>query len=99
MAKSRKTEKTIEIHEFYVFRTESGSFPALCEKCSSGKAIMVTPEQAATVAHVPVRTIYSWVELGLVHYREGSSGSLTVCLSSLPDAGGHPNHAETPCKP
>ena len=87
MTKSRKTEKTVEIHEYYVFRTDSGSFPALCEKCSSGKAIMVTPEQAAAVAHVPVRTIYGWVELGLVHYREGSNGSLIVCLNSLPDAG------------
>ena len=88
MAKSRKTEKTVEIHEYYVFRTVSGSFPALCDRCSSGKAIMVTPEQAATVAQVSVRTIYSWVEREMVHFKEGTNGSLTVCLNSLPNGSG-----------
>jgi len=88
VAKSRKTEKTVEIHEYYVFRTVSGSFPALCDRCSSGKAIMVTPEQAATVAQVSVRTIYSWVEREMVHFKEGTNGSLTVCLNSLPNGRG-----------
>lgn len=84
MAKSRKSEKTIEIHEFYVIRTGSGSLPALCAECSTGDAIMVAPEQAAVVAHAPVRMIYRWVELGLVHYKEEPDGSLTICLRSLP---------------
>lgn len=87
MAKSRKSEKTFEIHEFYVIRTGSGSLPALCTECATGDAIMVAPEQAAAVAHVPVRIIYRWVELGVVHYKEGPDGSLAVCLKSLPAAG------------
>ena len=87
MEKSRKSEKTIELHEFYVIRSNSGSLPQLCAECSTGDAFMVTPEQAAAVAHVPVRTIYSWVELELVHYKEGSNGLLIVCLNSLPNAG------------
>ncbi len=48
---------------------------------------MVVPEQAAAVAHVPVRIIYRWVELRVVHYKEGPDGSLAVCLKSLPAAG------------
>lgn len=83
MAKTRKTEKAVEIHEFYVIRTTSGSMPALCVECSGGDAIMITPEQAAALAHVPLRNIYRGVETGFVHYREGADGSLVVCLKSL----------------
>jgi hypothetical protein len=85
VAKTRKTEKAVEIHEFYVIRTTSGSLPALCDKCSSGDAFMVAPEQAAALAHIPLRTIYRGVESGLVHYREAANGSIVVCLKSLTD--------------
>ena len=88
MAKTRKTEKTVEIHEFYIVRSASGSLPALCGACSTGDAIMVAPEQAAAVAQVPPRMIYRWVEAGMVHYQEQSDGSLSVCLRSLPASGG-----------
>ena len=41
MKKTRRTETTVEIHEFYAIRTASGSLPALCAECSQGDAIMV----------------------------------------------------------
>ena len=85
MAKTRKTEKAVEIHEFFVIRTTSGSMPALCGECSSGDAIMIAPEQAAALANLPLRSIYRGVENALVHYRERSDGSLLVCLKSLDD--------------
>lgn len=84
MAKTRRTEKTVEIHEFYVVRTASGSLPALCPECSTADSIMVAPEQAAALAHVSVRVLYRWVETGLIHYKEGRDGSVIVCLKSLP---------------
>lgn len=89
MAKTRKTEKAIEIHEFYVVRSASGSLPALCAECASGDAgivapFMIAPEQAAVVAHVPVRMIYRWVEAAAIHYKELPNGSVLVCLNSLP---------------
>ena len=87
MAKTRKTEKAVEIHEFYVIRSRSGSLPALCVECSTGDAIMIPPEQAAAVAHVPVRMIYRWVETGVIHYKEEPNGSLIVCVKSLPATG------------
>ena len=83
VGKTHKTEKMIEIHEFFVIRSASGSLPSLCVECSTGDAIMVAAEQAATVADVPMRTIYRWVETAVVHYKEGSNGSLTVCVRSL----------------
>ena len=86
MARTRKTE-TVEIHEFYVIRSASGSLPALCVECSTGDAIMIAPEQAAVVAQVPVRMIYRWVETEMIHYRELSNGSIIVCVKSLPATG------------
>ena len=83
MAKTRKTERTVEIHEFYIIRSASGSLPALCSACAAGDAIMVAPDYAAAVANVPVRTIYRWVETGAIHYQEAGTGSLTVCVKSL----------------
>ena len=87
MAKTRKTEHAVEIHEFYIIRSTSGALPALCVECATGDAILVAPEQAAVIAHVPVRMIYRWVETAAVHYKEGPNGSLTVCLKSLPSTG------------
>ena len=87
MAIKRRTEQTVEIHEFYVIRPASGSLPALCRECSTGDAILVAPEQAAVMAQVPVRMIYRLVETGGVHYREGSDGSIVVCVKSLPATG------------
>ena len=84
MAKTRKTSKAIEIHEVYIIRSTSGALPALCAECATGDALLVAPEQAAVIAHVPVRMIYHWVETAAVHYKEGPDGSLTVCLKSLP---------------
>jgi len=87
VAKRRRTEKTVEIHEVYVIRQTSGSLPALCVECPTGDALLVAPEQAAVIAAVPVRTIYRWVEARMVHYKELPDGSLTVCVKSLPICG------------
>ena len=87
MAKRRKTEKMVEIHEVYVIRQTSGSLPALCSDCPAGDSLMVAPEQAAVITAVPVRTIYRQVEARTVHYKEAPDGSLIVCLKSLSDCG------------
>lgn len=87
MAKSRKSEKTIELHEFYVIRSGSGALPPLCAVCTTPDAFMVTPEQAAAVAKASVRVIFRWMELGVIHFIEGADGSLGVCLKSLPATG------------
>jgi len=81
--KTRRTERIVEIHEFYAVRTASGSLPALCGECSQGDAIMLAPDHAALLSHVPTRMIYRLVETGSIHYREESNGSLVVCVRSL----------------
>ena len=45
--KTRRTEKTVEIHEFYAIRTANGSLPALCAECPEGDAVMLPPDHAA----------------------------------------------------
>jgi hypothetical protein len=81
--KTRRTERIVEIHEFYAIRTASGSLPALCAECSQGDAIMLAPDHAALLSHVPTRMIYRLVETGSIHFREESNGSLVVCVRSL----------------
>src|ERR1041384_2966083 len=81
--KTRRAERTVEIHEFYAIRTASGSLPALCAECPSGDAIMLAADHAALLSHVPTRMIYRLVESGSIHYRESPNGSLIVCVRSL----------------
>ena len=83
MKKTRRTEKTVEIHEFYAIRTASGSLPAICADCPTGDAIMLAPDHAALLSHVPTRMIYRLVETGSIHYLEAPNGSLLVCVRSL----------------
>ena len=79
----RRKEERIEIHERLIVRTASGSLPALCEACSTGDAILLSPEQASTVTGIPARSIYRWVEAGTIHYRETANGKLIVCVKTL----------------
>jgi hypothetical protein len=90
--KTRRTEKTVEIHEFYAIRTASGSLPALCADCPTADGIMLPPDHAAVLSHVPTRTIYRLVETGSIHYRETPKGSVVVCVRSLVAAGTQDNN-------
>ena len=83
MKKTRRTERTVEIHEFYAIRTASGSLPALCTECSTGDGIKLPPGHAALLSHVPTRMINRLIESGSIHYREEPNGSLIVCVRSL----------------
>ena len=73
----------VEIHEYYVIKSVSGSLPALCTECATNDAVMISPEQAAILRQVPVRAIYRQVELGAIHYKEAPDGAITVCTRSL----------------
>jgi hypothetical protein len=45
--------------------------------------LMITPDQAATLARVSVRTIFNWIEANHIHFVEGSDASLMVCTAAL----------------
>ena len=79
----RRKEERIEIHERLIVRTASGALPALCYACSTGDAILLSPEQASALTGIPARLIYRWVEAGTSHYREAANGKLTVCVKTL----------------
>ena len=44
---------------------------------------MITPHEAARIAHVSSRTIYRWIEEARIHFIEDTSGSILVCADSL----------------
>lgn len=44
---------------------------------------MLAPEEASVIFKVPNRTLYQWVEAGLVHFVETPDASLLVCMASL----------------
>ena len=79
----KRREERIEIHERLIVRTASGSLPALCEACSAGDSILLSPDQASTLTGIPARSIYRWVEAGAIHYREAPNGKIIVCIKTL----------------
>lgn len=82
MRRTRKAEE-FEIHEFYVFRSASGSSPGMCDECPNGNAIMVLPEYASLLVQVRMGVIYRGIETGLIHYKLATNGALVVCLKSV----------------
>ena len=87
----------VEIHEYYVIKTVSGSLPALCTECTTNDGVMISPEQAAIVAQVPVRAIYRQVEIGAIHYKETPDGAITVCTRSLGAKGSQSTRTTDEC--
>jgi len=82
MSIKRKTMTTIETHEVWVVR-KPASLPLVhCAACAP-EAVMLTPQEAALRADVSQRTVYRWVEDGLVHFTETADGGLFVCLAPL----------------
>ena len=78
----RRTEVNAESHEVWVIRRQQAHPRVRCAQCRD--APMVAPEEAAALARTSTRTIYRWVEAGLLHYVETTGGRLLVCLDSLP---------------
>jgi hypothetical protein len=78
---------TIETEEKTVLRGKQDRQSTLmwCPGCSR-EVEMVTPNQAAQIAEVSTRTIYSWIEAGKLHFREVSDSPFLVCRSSLPES-------------
>jgi hypothetical protein len=52
-----------------------------CSVCQRDSA-MVVPEEAARCWNIDARSIYRWMEAGVIHFLEVPGGVL-VCLSSI----------------
>ena len=76
------TEITIEIDDLMVVSAGRTDVPQItCPVCAG--CAMVTPESAAALARVTVRSIYARVEAASVHYLETPHGLLLLCANSL----------------
>lgn len=89
MKVKRRTETTIEAHEFWVARRPREPSAAWCGECATD-AVMLPPEDAARLTNVTPRMIYRWVEAGRIHFTETGGGGLLVCLASMPAADAAP---------
>ena len=78
---TKRTVTTIEIAERIVIsgRTDIPQIP--CPVCA--QSAMVTPEAAAVLAAVTVRSIYARIEAQSVHFLETPDGLLLLCAKSL----------------
>lgn len=84
--KRKRTHRTtqIEVETRDVVVSGGGSAPIVvwCPTCGR-QAPMQSPEMAARLVSVDLRTIYRWIEAGEIHCSEKSGNALLVCLVSL----------------
>jgi hypothetical protein len=86
MKRTRHSEATVEIHEVVIVRGSTGAGGS-CDQCAPGIGRMMSPEAAASITGIPVRTLFRCLEAGLIHYREIENGAVLVCVNSLPRGG------------
>ena len=80
----KRTEITIEIEEVIVASASRKDIQRIpCPICPD--EAMVTPEEAAALTDVTVRSLYARVEGEGVHFLETADGSLLLCARSLID--------------
>ena len=80
--KKRRTEIVIETHNIRVWRKMGVPVSSWCPACAR-EVRMITPNEAATIFGLSTRAIYSWIETGVIHFREIPEGPLYVCLNSM----------------
>src|SRR5689334_12959928 len=82
MRRRKRTEVTVEVRRQVAIRGRQFRLVADCLSC--GKAVeMATLDEAALLAGVSSRAIWSWVVAGDLHCRETAEGLLRICLVSL----------------
>jgi excisionase family DNA binding protein len=78
----RSAEITVETDEIVVLKGTPGAVRTHCPVCRR-EVRMISPEQAARIAGVSLRTIYRWIEAGNVHFSQTPGGSSMICGLSL----------------
>jgi len=83
MSKKRRHKvTTIESHEVWIIKRPKSDEPKiLCEACD-GASPMLTLQQTADQAGLSQRTVFRWIDEGVVHFVETAEG-LFVCLAPL----------------
>ena len=79
----RRTEITIETERLVIMaRSFTRKQLSWCSWCDEG-VDMLSTDNAALVGKVSSRTIFRWVEAGIVHSSETPDGLLLICPNSL----------------
>lgn len=81
MKKLRKISVT-SVHERFLRISRTGSTENPRCPCCFGRTMMISPDAAAVITALTVRSIYRLVESGEVHFIEEPNGIL-VCVRSL----------------
>lgn len=55
---------------------------AWCDGCQTHTQ-MLTPDLAAHISGITLRTLFQWIESGHIHFVETPEGSIFVCLESV----------------
>ena len=82
MAKSIRTECSVEIDDVLVVNRSGHSVEGWCSGCNS-ETTLVTPEDAAALTGMGARFVYRLIELGEIHSQDAPVDLLLVCLVSL----------------
>ena len=82
MTKKRGTEITVETERVLVIRRRYRAVEEWCVGCNE-TVLMIRPDQAAAVAGVSLRSIFTEVEAATLHFVEKPDGMLLICLNSL----------------
>jgi excisionase family DNA binding protein len=82
MGTKRLTEIIIETERTLVVGSGGQPTKEFCSGCVA-EVEMLTPEQAAAIVKIPPRTVYRWIEAGLLHFIEDAEGIVLICRNSL----------------
>ena len=78
----QKTVITAATFQRTTMRPGPNATVAWCDQCAA-EVLMLSPNQAAALAHTTTRNIYRRVEANSVHFRETEDGGLLVCAVSI----------------
>jgi hypothetical protein len=82
MKKRKRTEVVVEREQILVIRKLDNCAPQCCPQCGD-QVLMMSVDEAASIARLTARAIYRRVESQQAHFTEMTDGSLRVCLNSL----------------
>jgi len=82
MSKKRITKIKVETERIVLSHRQHAA-PAWRHACCA-QIQRLKPEEATAIAAVTPRTIYRWIEAGMLHFTESPEGWLLICLNSLP---------------
>jgi hypothetical protein len=64
------------------FRAPATSAVVWCAGCGN-TSHMITPNLAATLSGLNLRTLFRWIESGDIHFVETPEGNVLLCLNSV----------------